>query len=94
MAPEAITNGYGGMYLPADGSTDPDLANREERPEVINNPSPEDVAILEQLYGTRKKMRIIMLGAGMRYVPLETCNSVAGVLRLPSFPRHVSVLTT
>ncbi|KAK5443483.1 hypothetical protein LTS15_010628 [Exophiala xenobiotica] len=65
MAPEAITNGYGGMYLPADGSTDPGLADREERPEVINNPSPEDVTILEQLYGTRKKMRIIMLGAGM-----------------------------
>ncbi|KAK5518518.1 hypothetical protein LTR21_003519 [Exophiala xenobiotica] len=65
MAPEAITNGYGGMYLPADGSTDPGLADREERPEVINNPSPEDVTILETLYGTRKKMRIIMLGAGM-----------------------------
>ncbi|EXJ82626.1 hypothetical protein A1O3_06439 [Capronia epimyces CBS 606.96] len=64
MAPTASTNGYRGMYLPADGSTDPELARHEVRPEV-NNPSPDDVKILEQLYGTRKKMRIAVLGAGV-----------------------------
>ncbi|KAL6248051.1 hypothetical protein RBB50_005399 [Rhinocladiella similis] len=65
MAPSAVTNGYGGMYLPADGSTDPELSRREERPKVLNNPTDDDVTILEQLYGTRKKMRVVMLGAGM-----------------------------
>ncbi|EXJ90840.1 hypothetical protein A1O1_03945 [Capronia coronata CBS 617.96] len=64
MAPTAITNGYGGMYLPADGSIDPEISGHEVRPEV-NNSSPDDVEILEQLYGTRKKMRIAVLGAGM-----------------------------
>lgn len=64
MAPGPTTNGYGGMYLPADGSTDPELARDEVRPE-LNNPSPHDVEILEQLYGTRKKMRIAVLGAGV-----------------------------
>ncbi|KIW94844.1 uncharacterized protein Z519_04822 [Cladophialophora bantiana CBS 173.52] len=64
MAPVATTNGYGGMYLP----DDPDRAglaqSGQQRP-LLNNPSPDDVEILEQLYGTRKKMRIAVLGAGM-----------------------------
>lgn len=62
MAPVATTNGYGGMYLPDDEGAD--LGRNEVRP-LINNPSPDDVTIQEQLYGTRKKMRIAVLGAGM-----------------------------
>jgi hypothetical protein len=56
--------GYSSTSLPADASTDPEVAPGEEFP-FVNNPSPDDVEILEQLYGTRKRMRIVMLGAGM-----------------------------
>jgi cation diffusion facilitator CzcD-associated flavoprotein CzcO len=61
MAPVAISSGHGGAFLPDDGG---DLGRNEQMPE-INDPSPNDVPILEQLCGTRKKMRIAMLGAGV-----------------------------
>lgn len=64
MAPSAVDNGYRGMYIPPDKSTDPELGRNEVRP-LVNNPSPEDVEILEQLYGSHKKMRIAVLGAGV-----------------------------
>ncbi|KAL2395806.1 FAD-binding monooxygenase tazF [Exophiala dermatitidis] len=64
MAPSAVDNDYRGMYIPPDKSTDPELGRNEVRP-VVNNPSPEDVEILEQLYGSHKKMRIAVLGAGV-----------------------------
>jgi len=63
MAPSATTNGYGGM-IPADAAINPE-PGVNDRPAFVNNPSPDDVTILDQLFGSRKKLRIAMLGAGM-----------------------------
>ena len=42
------------------------LPNGETRKRpLMYNPSPDDVNILEQLYGTKKKVRVVVLGAGM-----------------------------
>jgi len=62
MAPVATTEGYGGHYLPDDSSKGTAF---DAKTPVINNPSDEDVTIHDQLYGTRKKMRVVMLGAGV-----------------------------
>lgn len=62
MAPSATTNGYRGPVPVAPQR----LPNGEVRPRpLMNDPAPDDVNILEQLYGTRKKLRVAMLGAGM-----------------------------
>ncbi|KAK4948538.1 hypothetical protein LTR10_012542 [Elasticomyces elasticus] len=62
MAPVATTEGYGGYYLPDDSSKATEF---DSQTPVIINPSDDDVTIHEQLYGTRKKMRVVMLGAGV-----------------------------
>lgn len=53
MAPSATANG--GL----------DGHDAETTPSFINDPSPDDVTILEQICGTRKKLRVAMLGAGI-----------------------------
>jgi hypothetical protein len=64
IATNVMVNGYGAM-LPNDPSTDAREQNSTSVPTFTNNPSPDDVEILEQLCGTRKKLRIAMLGAGV-----------------------------
>lgn len=67
MAPTAtnvIVNGYGAM-LPNDPHTDVNEQNGMSVPTYTNNPQPDDLPILEQLCGTRKKLRVAMLGAGV-----------------------------
>ena len=67
MAPSATTpldNGHGGL-LPNEPTTDSTQQNNSNTRGQPNNPSPDDVPILEQLAGTRKKLRIVLLGAGM-----------------------------
>lgn len=67
MAPSAVTpleDGYGGL-LPNDPTTDAEQQNNANTRGEPNNPTEDDVPILEQLAGTRKKMRIVMLGAGL-----------------------------
>ena len=69
MAPSAtnehlMVNGYGAM-LPNDPHTDANEQNATAVPTYTNNPQPDDLEMLEQLCGTRKKLRIAMLGAGV-----------------------------
>ena len=69
MAPSAtngnvVVNGYGAM-LPNDPGTDAGQQNATSIPTYTNNPQPDDIPILEQLCGTRKKLRIAILGAGV-----------------------------
>ena len=51
--------------LPNDPHTDAERQNAGDRPTFFNNATENDIPILEQLYGTRKKLRIAMLGAGL-----------------------------
>ena len=62
MAPSATSNGYQGA-VPVEPQRLPN-GEVKERP-LYNDPSPDDVSILEQLYGTKKKLRVAMLGAGI-----------------------------
>ena len=67
MPPSAqglVQGGYGAV-LPNDPNTDVHQQNNENTQAYINNPSPDDLPILEQLMGTRRKMRIAILGAGL-----------------------------
>lgn len=57
-------NGYSSTSRPVDTNTDPECAPGDEFP-FVNNPAPDDIEILEQLYGARKRMRVVMLGAGI-----------------------------
>jgi hypothetical protein len=61
---DLLVNGYGAM-LPNDPHTDAKEQNNTSVPTHLNNPEPNDIHILEQLCGTRKKLRIAMLGAGV-----------------------------
>lgn len=63
-ATDLVAGGYGAV-LPNDPNTDVHQQNNENTQAYVNNPSPDDVPILEQLMGTRKKMRIAILGAGL-----------------------------
>ena len=67
MTPSAtnVTAGGYGAILPNDPNTDVHQQNNENTLAEVNNPSPDDMSILEQLMGTRKKMRIAILGAGL-----------------------------
>lgn len=62
--PDVIVNGYGAI-LPNDPNTDATSQNATAVPTYTNNPEPDDIPILEQLCGTRKKVRIAVLGAGV-----------------------------
>jgi hypothetical protein len=64
-----MVNGYGAA-LPNDPSTDRDQQNAGARPTFLNQQSPDDVEILEQLYGTRKKLRIAIMGCGISAINL------------------------
>jgi hypothetical protein len=67
MAPSATTSledGYGGL-IPNETATDAHRQNNSNTRGEPNNPSEDDVPILEQLAGTRKRMRIAILGAGL-----------------------------
>ena len=67
MAPSAtniMVNGYGAM-LPNDTNTDAQEQNKVAAPTWLNNIQEDDLPILEQLCGTRKKLRVAMLGAGV-----------------------------
>lgn len=66
MTPSAdlVAGGYGAV-LPNDPNTDVHQQNNENTQAYINNPGPDDLPILEQLMGTRKKMRVAILGAGL-----------------------------
>jgi hypothetical protein len=48
-----------------DPTTDAKQQNNQNTRAYVNNPSADDVPILEQLAGTRKKLRIAILGAGL-----------------------------
>jgi hypothetical protein len=67
MAPSATQPVLGehGAILPNDASTDAQQQNNENTRAYVNDPHPDDVPILEQLAGTRKKLRIAILGAGL-----------------------------
>ena len=54
-----------GATIPNDPNTDAYQQNATSIPTWTNNPKADDVPILEQLCGTRKKLRIAMLGAGV-----------------------------
>ena len=68
MAPSATNgievNGHGAM-LSNDPTTDASTQDTGDRPSSLNAPTEDDVTILEQLCGTRKKLRIAVLGAGV-----------------------------
>ena len=67
MAPSAtnvMVNGYGAI-LPNDPSTDAKEQDKGAVPKWLNNTTADDLPMLEQLCGTRKKVRIAMLGAGV-----------------------------
>ncbi len=67
MAPHAtniIVNGYGAT-IPNEPGTDIRQQNSTSVPTHLNNAQPDDLKILEQLCGTRKKLRIAILGAGV-----------------------------
>lgn len=61
---DVIVNGYGAT-LPNDPHTDAEEQNGTSVPTYTNNPEADDIHILEQLCGTRKKLRIAVLGAGV-----------------------------
>lgn len=63
MAPSATTDDRANGTT--DGTTQLPSRNAAHEKPYLNNPSPDDVEILEQLYGTRKRMKVAMLGAGM-----------------------------
>lgn len=54
-----------GATIPNDPNTDVYQQNATSIPTWTNNPQADDVPILEQLCGSRKKLRIAMLGAGV-----------------------------
>ena len=68
MAPVATANGYGGT-LEVDSRHKPvhaeNVTNGDASHIWLNNPSPDDIKIREQLLGTKKKMRVCFLGAGV-----------------------------
>jgi hypothetical protein len=68
MAPVATTNGYGGM-LEVDSRHKPlqpeNMTNGGSNHIWLNNPSADDIKIKEQLLGTKKKLRVVFLGAGV-----------------------------
>lgn len=54
-----------GATIPNDPNTDAYQQNATSVPTWTNNPQADDLPILEQLCGSRKKLRIAMLGAGV-----------------------------
>lgn len=60
MAPSATTNGDGNFAFPHIN----DAAANEQI--YLNNPDPEhDVDIPDQLFGSKRKLRVIVLGSGV-----------------------------
>lgn len=60
MAPSATTNGDGNFAFPHIN----DAAANEQM--YLNNPDPEhDVDIPDQLFGSKRKLRVIVLGSGV-----------------------------
>lgn len=68
MPPVATSNGYGGT-LEVDSRHKPlqpeHMTNGGSDHIWLNNPSADDITIKEQLLGTKKKMRVVFLGAGV-----------------------------
>ena len=64
-----VVNGYGAA-LPNDPSTDKEQQDSGARPTWLYQESAEDVEILEQLYGTRKKLRVAIMGCGISAINL------------------------
>ena len=67
MAPSATNvrvTSYGAT-IPNDPNTDAYQQNAISVPTWTNNPQADDLPILEQLCGSRKKLRIAVLGAGV-----------------------------
>lgn len=67
MSPSATTSddAFFGTAIPNDPNTDVNQQDRRNTTAEVNNPSSDDVEIVEQLMGTRKKIRIVILGAGV-----------------------------
>lgn len=67
MAPSATTSleDAFGKLLPNEPSTDAERQNNANTRATKNNPSEDDVPIIEHLMGTKKKLRVAILGAGL-----------------------------
>lgn len=63
MAPAVNINGHGATLPFRRESLHGDQLLSGDKP-LVNNPSKDDVTILEQLCGAKKKLRIVFLGAG------------------------------